>query len=384
MYLFSTLGGFILKKVILVLCVTLALCALASCGAGTREYDVLDYRTTMEYYEGFKIMQIADLHFGIESDLRSQMSVVEKSVLEADPDLIILTGDNLMYGNKAIANELFGLLNSLCKRLTEADENGRLTKFAVTYGNHDNQGDYPRYYLNNTIKSYVAEDGKEKEEGKFAAFVDYEDDNLFGLTNYYIDLVDDRTKDRDTVDVKYRIHIIDSNTYHYTGIKYGYDTIHTEQLLHAKKIYDEATADKDYVGMMFFHIPFEEFGEAEEQYILATDPSKIGQGELREPVSDPYENNGSFKALREANIVSYFVGHDHVNSCDIIYNKGEAFENMAIFSYGVKSTDQVYHDKDMLGYKTVTLKDLTPKEFVTIENINDCFENVRTGAEKYE
>ena len=373
-----------MKRVILALCVALLLCALASCGAGTKEYQVSEYRTTMEYYEGFKILQLTDLHFGIESDLASQMDVVEKTVLEADPDLVILTGDNFMYGNRAIADNLFGLMNSLCKRLSEADENGRITKFAVTYGNHDNQGDYPRYYLNSVLKSYTTKDGQELADGKFCAFVDYEDDNLFGLTNYYIDLVDDRSKSVDTVDVKYRIHIIDSNTYHFTGVNYGYDLIHTEQLMHAKKIYSEATADKDYVGMCFFHIPFEEYSMAEEQYLNAADPSLVGQGELREGVSDPYANTGSYKALREANIVSFFVGHDHVNNCDIIYNKDGEFKDRAILSYGVKATDQVYHDKDMLGYKTITLMDLTPEEFVTIENIKANFENVRTGAQKYE
>ena len=79
---------------------------------------------------------------------------------------------------------------------------------------------------------------KEVEDNKYASFIDYEDDDLFGLTNYYIDLVDDISKSRETVDVKYRIHIIDSNTYHYTGIKYGYDYIKEEQLEHVNNIYN--------------------------------------------------------------------------------------------------------------------------------------------------
>ena len=366
------------------LCLVFVSVILFSCKAETKEYGVNEYRTTMEYYDGFKIMQLADLHFGIESDLALQMNVIEKSVIEADPDLIILTGDNFMYGNKAIADQLFALMNSLCKRLSEEDANGRITKFAVTFGNHDNQGDYPRYYLNEVISSYAAKDGEELETGKFAAFVDHEDDKLFGLTNYFIDLVDDRSKGTDTVDVKYRIHLIDSNTYHFMGLDYDYDVIHAEQLEHAKKIYEKATADRNYVGMCFFHIPFEEYELAATQYKSASDPSLVGQGENREEVLDPYENNGSFRALRDANIVSFVVGHDHINCSDIVYNKDGEFKDRAILSYGVKATDQVYHDKDMLGYKTITLEDISAEEFVTIENVTKNFKNVRTGAQKYD
>ena len=102
------------------------------------------------------------------------------------------------------------------------------------------------------------------------------------------------------------------------------------------------------------------------------------------PAIYPYENNGSFRALRDANIVSFVVGHDHINCSDIIYNKDGEFKDRAILSYGVKATDQVYHDKDMLGYKTITLEDISAEEFVTIENVTKNFKNVRTGAQKYD
>lgn len=380
-----------MKKIVFALLFCVLIC-LSACGSNEsreqqigKQYDVSEYRTTMQYHDNFKILQLTDLHLGIESDLKAQLGIIEKSIKESDPDLIILTGDNFMYATKSIVRQLISTLNELCGELT-SNHPDRLTKFAITYGNHDNQGDYPRYYTNSVVKEFTCPDGKEVETGKYAAFVDYEDDNLFGLTNYYIDLVDDREKSLDTVDVKYRIHIIDSNTYYSLGMKYGYDVIHTEQLLHAKSIYESATADKEYIGMAFLHIPFQEYDQVRIQYQQSEHPEKIGQGEFGENTFFPYENNGSFTLLREANIVSFFAGHDHVNYGDFIYNESsDKLEDKAILSYGVKATNQLYHEKDKIGYKEITLKDnLTTEEFISIENIKENFKNITTGYDYYE
>ena len=382
-----------MKKVAIGLIFCILLACLSACGTSDlskeeksgREYSVLEYRTTMQYHENFKILQLTDLHLGIEGDLASQLGRIERSVREADPDLIILTGDNFMYATKSIVRQLITTLNSLCKDLT-SNHPERLTKFALTYGNHDNQGDYPRYYTNSVLKEFTCEDGKEIQENEYAAFVDYEDDNLFGLTNYYIDLVDDRQKSPDTVDVKYRLHIIDSNTYYYLGTKYGYDVIHTGQLLHAQKIYQNATTDKDYIGMAFLHIPFQEYDQVRVQYQESDHPELIGQGEFGENAYFPHENNNSFTMLRQANIISFFAGHDHVNYGDFIFNhSSDTIDNKAILSYGVKSTNQLYHERDRIGYKEITLKDnLTKEEFISIDNIKENFKNITTGYDYYE
>lgn len=380
------------KKALLGLLILAILFSHVGCSAyrdvphdvGKTAYAVSDYRTTMQYYEDFKILQIADLHLGIETDLALQLGILQNTIRTEAPDLIILTGDNFMYASKGVVNSLISTLNAECAALT-ATRNGRLTKFTLTFGNHDNQGDYSRYYINEVISSYATADGQEIANQRFAAFVDYEDDNLFGLTNFYIDLVDDRTKDRDTVDVKYRLHVIDSNTYHFAGPDYDYDVIHEEQLTHAVSIYQSATADRDYIGMAFFHIPFPEYSEAYEEYQSAQDPTAVGQGEWRENVLHGYKNNGTYAKLRDANIVAFCCGHDHVNYGDVIYRAhSENAADRAIFSYGVKSTNQLYHDTDMIGYKTITLKDLSVEDFVSIENLNAHFKNVTGGYANYE
>ena len=377
------------RKFIIILLLTSLILNLVGCVADktseTEEniYPSDAYRTTMQYYDDFKILQLADLHLGIESDVALQIEIVKKAIRSECPDLIILTGDNFMYATKGVVNYLVKALNEECRLLTE--ERGRLTKFTLTFGNHDNQGDYSRYYINEVVSCYATLDGREVLDGKFAAFIDFEDDNIFGLTNFYIDLVDDVASSPDTVDVKYRLHIIDSNTYHYLGSKYGYDVIHNSQLSHVQNIYETATADKDYIGMAFFHIPFFEYQDAYNQFIESDNPEKLGQGKFLEGVLHPYENNGSFSSLRAANIISFVCGHDHINYGDFIYHPSENdFYGSAILSYGVKSTNQLYHNTEMIGYKTITLRDISPEEFVSIENINKNFKNEIGGYENYE
>ena len=365
-----------MKRLITLILVLSLLLFLPAC---TRDdtYTVEDYRTAMTYYEDFKILQLTDLHLGIECDLDACLTQVKERILREQPDLTVLTGDSFMYANKSSVRALFATLNEACAEVT-AERGERVSKFAVTFGNHDNQGDYSRYYINRIIKSYATRDGDEIKDGKYAAFIDYENDSLMGLTNYYIDLVDDISAPPSSVDVKYRLHIIDSNTYHFSGPDYDYDVIHEDQLAHVKAIREGATADKDYIGIAFFHIPLHEFSEAWAQYESAQQPELIGQGEFREGVLAGYENNGSYKALRDAGVVAFFTGHDHINYGDFIYHAdSQSVDERAIFSYGVKANTLLYHDADMIGYKTVTLKDVSLDTFLSIENVTECFRNVR-------
>ena len=366
-----------MKKIALL---SLAALLLTSCSNNT--YTVSDYRLTMKFHDDFKILQLTDLHLGIESDLKMQLEFIKESIMQADPDLIILTGDNFMYSSKNVVVNLYDCLNNTCKQLVESHPD-RLTKFAVTYGNHDNQGDYYYYYLNDALKYFTTEEGKEIENHKYAAFIDYKDDNIYGLTNYYIDLVNDRNKSIDEVDVKYRLHIVDSNTYHYVGMKYSYDIIHDDQLDFINKIYNTATKDKDYIGLAFFHIPFSEYSLAVDQYNNASNKEEFSQGEFLDKQHMPYKDNNSYERMKESNIYGYFVGHDHKNYGDILYT--DENNDLALFSYGVKSTNQLYHNDEMIGYKLITLKDQMSKEqFLTMDNIKTNIKNVTNRGEQYE
>ena len=134
--------------------------------------------------------------------------------------------------------------------------------------------------------------------------------------------------------------------------------------------------------MAFFHIPLYEYEEAYAQF----ENSEYGQGKFSEGVLYGYENNGSFETLRKASIVAFFCGHDHINYGDFILNaESDKSSDKAIFSYGVKSTNQLYHDTKMMGYKAITLKgDMSVDEFISVENISKNFKNVTGGYASYE
>jgi hypothetical protein len=195
--------------------------------------------------------------------------------------------------------------------------------------------------------------------------------------------VDDRNKDTNTVDVKYRLHIIDSNTYHYMGMEYGYDVIHDDQLEHISDIYNTSTADKDYIGLAFFHIPFGEYGEAKEQWANSTDKDSMSQGEFLDIGGLPYKEDLSYETMKDANILAYFVGHNHKDYGEILYTDKD--NDKAILSFGIKSTNQLYHYDDVIGYKVITLKEnMTKEQFVSIENIKTNILNVMDRGEDYE
>ena len=131
--------------------------------------------------------------------------------------------------------------------------------------------------------------------------------------------------------------------------------------------------------------PLYEFEQAYEQYTTADVPEQVGQGEYREGVLYGYENNGAYSMLRSANIDAFFCGHDHINYGDMIFNAHSlSAADRAIFSYGVKSTNQLYHDTDLIGYKTVMLRDVSVEEFLSMNYVGANFQNYTKGYGNYE
>ncbi len=288
---------------------------LVACSS-VKTYALEDYEINMDFKnDSFKIMQLTDIHLGVEIDNVKEMNQIKKYVDNNNPDLIIITGDSFLDANKSIVKYFFSMFDSF------------EVPFAFTYGNHDLQGTYNSEFIHETISKC-----------KYAKYVDYPDDNLFGRTNYYINL----NKNNNTL---YRLYIIDSNSYKFQTIDYSYDIIHDDQLEHIKKI----NAKNPCFGLSFFHIPLVEYQETYDRYIKG---EVSGQGENREQSWPGYVNNDALKKLYEANIRASFVGHDHINYSDVVYDK---FDEDFILSYGVKATTAIYSDDDIIGCKMITL-----------------------------
>lgn len=268
----------------------------------------------MNYKSDFKIMQLTDLHFSVQSDFEKNKTYLTKNIKTSNPDLMVLTGDTFMDATKNIVRNVLDFVDSFN------------IPFAITFGNHDIQGDYDYNFISNYIKST-----------KNAMFVDYEDDNLRGLANYFIDLMDGDN-------VKYRLYILDSNSYYFNGISYEYDIIHDDQLTHMEEI---NKTDGDAFGLAFYHIPLYEEKDA---YALYKEGKIKGKGENREKSCVSYKRTDAFNRMKNISIKAHFFGHDHINYTDLMYQG-------VSLTYGLKSTPEIYSDDDLLGYKEIILKD---------------------------
>ena len=292
-----------------------SLVVLTSCTGKT--YSYMDYRLEMEYKAGFSIMQLTDIHLGIQSDVNATEALLKEEIEQGSPNLIIFTGDTFMDATKSIVDSFFTFADSFD------------IPFAFTYGNHDAQGDYDKFYIPDRIMGC-----------RNSMYIDYNDDDLFGQTNYYIDIVDNNY-------VKYRVYIIDSNSYYAPdGFTEKYDVIHEEQIAH---IEDIAKNDTSYSvnSLAFFHIPLYEYDDAYKLYYDGTNyDTSMGFGKNREKVSYGYKRTDAFARMKAAGINSMFVGHDHINDSTLMYQD-------VILSYGVKSTREIYNEK--YGYALISL-----------------------------
>jgi Predicted phosphohydrolases len=287
---------------------------LASCSAVTaKTYDVNDYRVMLDYKEGFKIMQLTDLHFAVQTDYQAVTSYLSKNIKNSAPDLIVLTGDVFMDADSSIVRNVLNFINTFN------------IPFAFNYGNHDHQGSYGFYFINDYLKTL-----------NNSLLIDFSDDDIFGCANYFIDLMAG-TK------IMYRLYIVDSGSYHYNGIDFDYDVIHDDQLTHMEKINKE---DGTAPSLAFYHIPLYEERDA---FAAVTSGENTNfKGTNNEKVCVGYKRTDAFSRMKNIGVVGHFFGHDHINYSDILYNG-------VTLTYGLKSTPEIYNDDDLIGYKEITL-----------------------------
>lgn len=289
----------------------LASLSLAGCSSA-KSYQIGDYRKTMAFHEGFKVLQLTDLHYSVTTILPDADAFVKQEIEDANADLIVITGDTFMDASTSIVQHVINYLDSFN------------VPFALTYGNHDFQGDYSSDYIGSLL-----------EKTTNAVYVDYADDDIYGKTNYFIDLVKDNS-------VAYRLYIVDSNSYWYNGfgVKMGYDIIHEDQLVQMEKAKETFGAAP---ALAFYHIPVYEFSTAYTQYQNGEIP---GVGENHEKCSVGYQESDAFARMKAVGVEGMFIGHDHINTTTLLYQD-------VYLSYGMKGTKEIYHES--IGYTLLTL-----------------------------
>jgi predicted MPP superfamily phosphohydrolase len=310
--------------------------ALSSCNSFANTNNVAleatnattKYGLSINYKEGFRILWLTDLHFGDPYNTAvynetTQYAHLKTMIEEANnPDLIVLTGDTFDAATTEQVDTFITFIDSFN------------IKWVFTYGNHDpsNKIEDP-YYINTKIMA-----------AKNSLFIDYKDDGIDGLANYYINVKKDNKN-------LYRFYIIDSNSTKEAG-NLGdsvYDVIHLNQLEHIQNI--NTDEGDNAAGFAFYHIPVREYVNAYEAHLDNPDKYKAS-GEMRENAGYGYMNNGAYTCMKEAGIIGSFVGHSHRNDIDIDYFDDD---NHMVMSFGLKSSNMNYCDADMVGYKIINL-----------------------------
>ncbi len=268
----------------------------------------------------FRIMQIADIQDGFFLTPATK-KFIKESVEYADPDLIILSGDNISAGSATIG------IHAIDKGLVKTAINNYMSVFeeigtpvAIVFGNHDAEELVTK---EEQMEFYTAYD--------CCVAID-EGDALYGCGTYNLPIYSS-----DGSKIAYNIWMIDSNMY--DDVNGGYDYVHKDQLDWYVKTSDALKAQnggKPVPSMMFQHIVVKEIydviveiPESEKDNCenvedngkyYAFSPLVYKTGALNEMPCPGTVNGGQFETvLKQGDVVAMFFGHDHKNSYEISY-----------------------------------------------------------------
>lgn len=229
----------------------------------------------------FRICQLTDIHLGnfpFNEASQKTLDAIDQ-LLDTHPfDLIMITGD-LIWGTQVTQpQQVLGALYHVLNRYA--------IPVAITYGNHDTEGNFTRHDLRRIEEQlrYPAE--------KCHSFI-IDDRESYTLEIY---------RNQKLIHVLY---VWDSGAYSHWPNDEKYAAIEPEQIDWFFRLpYERATTNED---LAFLHIPFPEYQQAAQTGLRA--------GIQNETVCSPMTNSGLvYSLLREKNVKGVFVGHDHDNN----------------------------------------------------------------------
>ncbi|KAK9476306.1 Metallo-dependent phosphatase-like protein [Lipomyces japonicus] len=254
----------------------------------------------MNTHGKFKIIQVADLHFSTgvgecvdawppetAQDCRADpqtIAFINRVLDDEKPDFAVLTGDQVFGDAAPDAQSAF--LKSVAPFID------RKIPFAVTFGNHDDEGDLSRENLMAIATSLpysLARSGPE-----FAK----------GVGNYVLSVLAPRNDH-----TAMTLYFLDTHKYSPNPKKFpGYNWLDPSQLDFMAASYQQlAPLRKQYshvhMSMAFFHIPLTEYRNQSNPIV----------GGYREPSTAPKFNTGARSLLSELGVSVVSTGHDHVN-----------------------------------------------------------------------
>lgn len=320
-----------------------------------------------------KILHITDTHLGHNSDLEKSIWVISQACDAENPDIVLLTGDNV--SNSDNAEDTKKLINALMNVFDL-----RNIPVAVTFGNHDSEGgamtrkELMDYY--NTFSCSVSVDNSE-------AFGDH-------CATYNVPVLGSQ-EDK----VKFNLWVFDSGDYDQEG---RYDCVQPEQIEWYKKTSDalkDENNGENVNSLAFQHIivpevydalkkvkfwqPFavEHIYNSDEYYVF--NPDGVNFGILNEMPCPGYYNHGQFDAMAEkGDVLAMFTGHDHTNAFGVRHKGVDIYTSLSTryrgdcFStqYGYRIIEVDENDTSVYKAKTVRWYDMIDFAFAKNEKEN--------------
>ena len=303
---------------------SVAVLSLTSC-SGVKDYSthLEDYAFTMKYHDNFNILQLTDIHWNYNTSslankryLDKVLEQTEKHIKEAQGasakiDLVELTGDQFMLANAYH-------VKSFVAYFEEAAEKYGF-EYAVIWGNHDNHGIYNPNWLSKQFRN-----------AKHSIYLD-ENDNLYGRSNFVIDLVEDN-------EVVWQIANLDSGaSFSETAVSpfRDYDYIRPEQtdwwLKEHNRVGDDVPA------IAYYHIPQDENNKA------WTEVQKGANLKNKFFKLEEFADNGNEKyasdfidVAKDHNLKAAFMGHAHNVDWTVLYEG-------VVIGLGVKTGPELYY-----------------------------------------
>lgn len=247
----------------------------------------------------YRVLQITDIHLRNDKRDNRVYETIDKMIKEANPDLIVVTGD--LSSNKDNESDFRNFA-----KFIEAYN----IEWTFTFGNHDAEGDWTKTEISDFLESlqnctYQKGFAVEKKENDIYSHE--------SLGNYY------KTIKNANGDEVLALFMLDSNMYLKDETRNidGYANFRDEQIeWYRKTVENELTDDSGKVlnSIAFFHIPMVEYRIAYKQgeKLIGHKYEDIYCSQLDDNMFETMVELGSTKAC--------LVGHDHMNSFVSVYN----------------------------------------------------------------
>ena len=323
------------KAISVILAVILAFGMLLTAGATNA-----DAKLQFNADGNFRIMQISDIQDGTLITPATK-KYLREVILEAQPDLIVLTGDNISAGSATLGTE------EIDKLLVKVAINNYMSVFealgvpvAVTFGNHDAEELVSKEYQMEVYSSYGC-----------CVAID-EGDALYGCGTYNLPIY----SSADASKIAYNLWMIDSNMY--DEERGGYDYVHQDQIdwyVNKSNELKEQNGGNVVPSMMFQHIIVNEIydviievpeSEKDNYEYVETEnedgsitynaimPEVLKKGVINEMPCPSTYNGGQFDAVvAQGDVVAMFFGHDHKNTFEVSH-KGVDLVNTPTAGFG--------------------------------------------------